>query len=253
MRRATPVGEILSAMELMDHNTLRLVQAHGSGGKDGGGSRLLRDLLRSEPIERGSSGVSSRLYLLVETQGTNSEYDTSRMDVFLSRLYDAGTIRNGYLAQDAGQISEMWGIRESCNPCVSRAGCVYKFDVSVPIEDYVAIARDIEGRLWSSMEREDVVVCLWGHINDGNAHINIVTPGRFEAEADVERTVEAIVFDEVLKRGGSISAEHGIGQKKNDALGWIKGENVMNVMAQIKALFDPHGIMNPGKYLPKKH
>jgi FAD/FMN-containing dehydrogenase len=238
-------------MELMDHNTLRLVQAHGSGGNDGGGSRLLRDMLQADITEQ-KSDRHSHLYLLVETQGSNSEDDASKMNNFLSRLYDEGSIRNGYLAQDTRQISEMWSIRESCNPCVSRAGCVYKFDVSVPIEDYVTIARGVEGRLSASMEHEDIIVCLWGHVNDGNAHINIVTPGRFEKEADIEGTIEKIVFDEVLKHGGSISAEHGIGQKKNEVLGRLKGEHVMNIMAQIKALFDPHGIMNPGKYLPKK-
>ncbi|KAL3810556.1 hypothetical protein ACHAXA_009789 [Cyclostephanos tholiformis] len=245
------LGEILSAMEFMDHNTLKLVQAHGFGG-NGDGPRLLRDMLQSDPSKQ-ESDRSRQLYLLVETQGSNSADDASKMDNFLAHLYDSGTIRNGFLAQDSRQMTEMWRIRESCNPSVLRAGCVYKFDVSVPIEDYMTIAREVEGRLFASVKHVDPIVCVWGHVNDGNAHINIVTPGRFETESAIEETIETIVFDEVLKHSGSISAEHGIGQKKNEALGRLKDENIMVIMAQIKALFDPHGIMNPGKYLPNKY
>ena len=93
-------------------------------------------------------------------------------------------------------------------------------------------------------------VCVWGHVADGNAHVNIVTPGQYKKDTALAKHIETIVYDSVLKRSGSISAEHGIGQSKKEYLGHIKDDNVLNIMKQMKMMFDPHGIMNPNKYLP---
>ncbi len=238
------LGEILSAMELMDCNTLKFVQEHGYAGTDGG-ARLVQEMLESDGCTSHPGG-SRPFYLLVETQGSNSDHDSSKMDSFLARLFDSNTIQNGFMANDFKQLREMWSIREACNPCVARAGYVYKFDVSIPIEEYMCVALELE-----SLQRFDLTVCVWGHVADGNAHINIVTPGKFEKDYALAKEIETIVYDTVLERSGSISAEHGIGQSKNEALGRIKEKNVLDVMKQVKAMFDPHGIMNPGKFLPK--
>ena len=239
------LGEILSAFELIDNNTLHFVQQHGYAGVDGA-SRLLQDILESDESTSHSSG-SRPLFLLVETQGSNSVHDSSKMESFLERLFDSNTIQNGVLANDMRQMNDMWSIREACNPCVARAGCVYKFDVSIPIEEYIDVALELERLLL----RFDVKICVWGHVADGNAHINIVTPGRYEKDYELANDIETIVYDTVLKRHGSISAEHGIGQSKKGALGRFKDANILEVMGQIKALIDPHGIMNPGKVLPR--
>jgi FAD/FMN-containing dehydrogenase len=239
------LGEILSAFELIDTNTLHFVQQHGYAGVDGA-SRLVQDILESDESTSHSSG-SRPLFLLVETQGSNSDHDSSKMESFLERLFDSNTIQNGVLANDMRQMNDMWSIREACNPCVARAGCVYKFDVSIPIEEYIDVALELERLLL----RFDVKICVWGHVADGNAHINIVTPGRFEKDYKLANNIQKIVYDTVLKRHGSISAEHGIGQSKKGALGRFKDANILEVMGQIKAFIDPHGIMNPGKVLPR--
>jgi FAD/FMN-containing dehydrogenase len=98
----------------------------------------------------------------------------------------------------------------------------------------------------------DIIVCVWGHVNGGNARINIVTPGQHIRNGTLAAIVEEIVYDSVVGRRGSISAEHGLGQSKNEAMGQFKERNTLDVMVQIKDMFDPHGIMNPGKYLPKR-
>jgi FAD/FMN-containing dehydrogenase len=85
---------------------------------------------------------------------------------------------------------------------------------------------------------------------DGNLHCNVVTPGVFEEDPDVLAYVEQCVFDAVVKRNGSISAEHGLGQYKNNKLSKIKDPATLRSMFAIKRLFDPRGILNPGKYLP---
>jgi FAD/FMN-containing dehydrogenase len=259
------LGEILSALELMDYNTLSLVHKYGGGG--GGGSRLLDDiLLQSNPSSHDikqeseeelrliSSSLSRPVYLLVEAQGSNIEHDTAKMNAFLTHLHTTSIITNGYLAQNYNQVNEMWSIRESCNPCVAKAGCVYKFDISIPVEEYMDITYEIESKLRTNIycSNMEFTVCVWGHVNDGNAHINIVTPGQSTKNSKLATFIEEIVYDSVIQRYGSISAEHGLGQSKNDVMGRYKDRITLDVMQQIKDMFDPHGIMNPGKYLPKR-
>ena len=244
------LGEILSAVELMDYNTLECVQKHGLVG-DCSASQLLKDLLDT-PTQEQSSSTNSPLFILVETQGSHLENDTTTMDSFITQLFDNGTVQNGFVAQDNKQILEMWSIRESCNPCVSAEGCCYKFDVSIPVDEYMDVAYEVENKLQQEESSVgDVRVCVWGHLADGNAHINVVTPGRYTKDINLAKRIETIVYGSVVSRKGSISAEHGLGQAKNEYLGQIKEKNTMDIMKQIRSTLDPHGIMNPNKYLPR--
>jgi FAD/FMN-containing dehydrogenase len=242
------LGEVLSAMELMDWQTLSLVQKSISGNEE--------VLLLNEMLNNGSNGTASSqphpLYLLVETQGSNSEHDSIKMDSFLTRLTETSTISNGYLATDSTKINSFWNIREACNPSVSRNGYVYKYDISIPIEEYMEIAAEVKASLSRNASFPQTLVCVWGHIADGNAHVNVVTPSLFQKDELLAAFVNEAVYVSVLKRNGSISAEHGIGQSKTKILAQIKDENVMDAMLGLKALFDPHGIMNPGKVLHRK-
>ena len=232
------LGEILSATEVIDHNTLLLVAQNNSE------SRLLRDLLSADP------STPQPLVLLVETQGSHFEHDAAKMDSFLARLHERNVIANGFLARDIAQVQDMWRIRESCNASAARAGRVHKFDVSVPLAEYMATAREVEQELASPAPPTDLTVCVWGHVGDGNAHINVVTPGRHGKDAALAARIEAAVYGAVRRRNGSISAEHGLGQAKHELVGSTKAPGVLDVMTDVKALFDPRGIMNPGKYLP---
>jgi len=85
---------------------------------------------------------------------------------------------------------------------------------------------------------------------DGNLHCNIVSPGLFEKNAELSKLIDEGVLEEVIKRNGSISAEHGLGQYKHKYLPRIKDPSTLNTMYGVKKLFDPQNIMNPGKYLP---
>jgi FAD/FMN-containing dehydrogenase len=90
----------------------------------------------------------------------------------------------------------------------------------------------------------------WGHILDGNLHFNVAIPGKFEKDDAVLQRLEPALFEAVIRRGGSISAEHGLGQSKNQYLDKIHDPAKLETMRSIKQLFDPHGILNPHKYLP---
>lgn len=143
-----------------------------------------------------------------------------------------------------------WEIRESCNPIIREIGYNYKYDISLPLSDYYDIAEEMRERLATKPE---AVVVNWGHVIDGNLHLNIVTPGAFSADEKIKSLIEPFIFESVIRRGGSISAEHGLGQCKNNYLGkYAKNEDVLKVMKSLKKIFDPNGIMNPGKFLPTR-
>ena len=91
---------------------------------------------------------------------------------------------------------------------------------------------------------------FYAKTEDGNLHCNIVCPGVFERDAELSKLIDESILKEVMKRNGSISAEHGLGQYKHKYLPQIKDQHTLKTMYNIKNLFDPHQIMNPGKYLP---
>jgi len=237
------LGEVLSALEVMDLNTMSCVKrAFVNSGRE---SQLL------DEIVDGSGQASQQpIFLLIEAQGSNEEHDASKMDTFLTNLFETGSIQNGFLAQDTKQLQEMWELREACNPSVASTGYVYKFDVSIPVPFFFDTAQEVESKLVEN-GIEGVTVCVWGHLGDGNAHINIVKANSFDKDIDLAKIAESVVFQSVLKRKGSISAEHGLGQTKNEYLRDIKSDAELEIMRQLKSLFDPHGIMNPMKYLPR--
>jgi D-2-hydroxyglutarate dehydrogenase len=87
----------------------------------------------------------------------------------------------------------------------------------------------------------------YGHVGDGNLHLNVVTP---QHDAEVLALIEPFVYEWTRDVRGSISAEHGIGQMKVNAISYSKDAVALSVMRGVKALFDPEGIMNPYKVLP---
>ena len=144
-----------------------------------------------------------------------------------------------------------WQIRESCNPMIKDVGYTYKYDVSVPVSDFYNIATEIKNRL-SATEYDHALTVVWGHFIDGNVHLNIVLPGKFDVDMYFSEWLESTIYDSVQKMKGSISAEHGLGQSKRKYLAKVKDKVALDLMYKIKQMLDPNGIMNPGKYLPDR-
>jgi len=146
------------------------------------------------------------------------------------------------------KVHEIWEVRESCNPILMSQGYNYKYDISIPISEYYSIVEEMRERLSS---RSDAMDANWGHIIDGNLHFNVITPGNYELDLEIQNLLEPYLYEAVFRRGGSISAEHGIGQCKNKYIGTLaKNPEVLNLMQVVKRSLDPNGIMNPEKYLP---
>jgi len=226
------LGEILSAFEMMDGYSQRLVH------KQTGNKR---------PIEG-----EYPFYCMVETSGSNSEHDSAKLEAFLEHAMGEGLVADGTLAENETQQKALWGWREGITEAIGHAGGTYKYDLSIPIQDLYKIVEDTQERLEKAglISEDDSQPCVgvvgFGHMGDGNLHLNI--PVRRYTD-EVRETLEPWVYEWVSKRNGSISAEHGLGIAKNKYIGYSRSETMIKLMKQIKSLFDPKGIMNPYKYV----
>ncbi|HEV2430761.1 MAG TPA: FAD-linked oxidase C-terminal domain-containing protein, partial [Burkholderiales bacterium] len=144
------------------------------------------------------------------------------------------------LAQSGEQARSLWRIRETIPEAQFTN---VKHDVSVPVSkipEFIELAGNALAAAFS-----DVQVFCFGHVGDGNLHYN-VGPERL---VDRREAVNRIVYDTVARLGGSISAEHGLGQLKRDEVRAHKAPLEIELMRAIKATLDPKGLMNPGKVL----
>jgi D-lactate dehydrogenase (cytochrome) len=156
------------------------------------------------------------------------------------RIGQALAEREAVLAQSSEQARSLWRIRESI-PEAQFANV--KHDISLPISripDFVALA---ERELKASFVQTEIY--CFGHVGDGNLHYN-VGPERLLASRDA---INRIVYDAVERLGGSISAEHGLGQLKREAIRGHKPPVELELMRRLKTALDPQGLMNPGKVL----
>ncbi|RKP24180.1 FAD linked oxidase, C-terminal domain-containing protein, partial [Syncephalis pseudoplumigaleata] len=221
------LSEILSAFEFWDHKAAGLVRAHhGVGHKD--------PLTSQYPF-----------YVLVETQGSDREHDMAKLNGFLEKLLESSIV-------DDGVIKSLWSLRELIPEACSKAGAVYKYDVSIPVPKLYTLVEDMRERLAAvgllGQQVEEVIG--YGHVGDGNLHLNITATSY---DSKVTQAIEPYVYEWTAKHAGSISAEHGLGLMKAEKIGYSKSPSMIHLMRQIKQLIDPHGIMNPYKYFPSTH
>ncbi len=167
----------------------------------------------------------------------------------LAQAADRGLILDGVVAQSQAQRLAFWKLRDSLSDAQKPEGASIKHDVSVPIS---AIPRFIE-------EASQAVIAshpgarpvAFGHLGDGNIHFNISQPKGADKAAFLVHlaAINRIVHDIVHANGGSISAEHGLGQAKIDEITRYKQKAALETMRTIKRALDPRGIMNPGKLI----
>ena len=221
------LGEVLSAFEFLDD------EAHAVVSGPHGGAR--------RPLEAGC-----RHYVLVEVSGSDEAHDAAKLDTFLESVMGSGLVRDGTIAADETQAKAIWGVREGITGALAREGRVYKYDVSLPLAMLYELVEEMRAR----MTPLGATTAAFGHLGDGNLHLNVTTPGRFEREPAVLDAIEPFVYEWVAARRGSISAEHGIGSMKPHVLHLAKSGPMIEVMRGLKTLLDPNGILNPGKVLP---
>jgi FAD/FMN-containing dehydrogenase len=161
---------------------------------------------------------------------------------------ESGSVVDGVISQSEAQAKDLWSYREGIAEAVTPY-TPYLYDTSVRISEVPAYLGALD-RLVSELYPDFEVVWL-GHFGDGNLHMNILKPADMDVEVFEQACAEvnAGVFELTREHGGSISAEHGIGILKQPYLGYTRSAADIERMRGIKAVFDPHNIMNPGKLL----
>ena len=199
-------------------------------------------LVTSPPAEgRPPLAHDYEYYILVEALGGDSQSDEERFLSVLTRAMEEGTIVDAVIAQNQGERNAMWAIRDDVGQ-VAQNWPIFAFDISVPLnnmESYlIALRAELDDR-W-----QDNTCMVFGHLGDGNLHIIV---GMGERSAEAKKAVEEVVYRGLPERGGSVSAEHGIGVQKKAYLGMSRSADEIALMQMMKTALDPKGILNPGK------
>jgi len=202
------------------------------------------DLLTEGPgaSHRRPLGTRCEAYLLVEAEGGDPDGDHKRFMQVLEAMLEGEVIRDAAVAQSEGERNALWAIRNDI-PTLSRVlGRAVGFDVSVPIAAMATYVAELRTALVQDWPQALLVV--FGHVADNNLHV-VVTIGP-DTEVQAKRIADC-VYRGVTARHGSISAEHGIGLQKRDALRARLPQPVMALMRQLKSSLDPDDVLNPGK------
>ncbi len=181
-------------------------------------------------------------YVLVELAG--SQPLESLEESYFDALSEADLANECVLCENEGQALNLWKIREQIATASNHMGSFLIYDFSVDITQWMELVKDVRTRTAGKG-----FTVSYGHIGDGNLHVNIVyTDPKLKDE--LVSILEPATFDWLHKKKGSISAEHGIGFMKANFLNYAKPDNVIHILRDIKKVFDPKGILNPYKVLP---
>ncbi len=189
----------------------------------------------------------SRYYVLLEFERTTAEVPELAHAAF-SDCVSGGWVADGVISQSERQRDELWSYRENIAQALTPF-TPYKNDVAVRVSQVPGFLAAIEGEVGKRYPAFEVI--WFGHIGDGNLHLNILKPADWDID-DFKRDCEKVsqsVLAIVKEFDGSISAEHGVGLLKRDQLEFTRSYAEIELMKSLKAVFDPGGIMNPGKLL----
>lgn len=186
--------------------------------------------------------TKSSYYVLMEIE---ESYQEEALSIF-EKLMEEGRITDGTLSQSAEQAQEIWALRENISESIAPYK-PYKNDIAVRISKLPEFLTQVDSLL--KKEYPEYKVVWFGHIGDGNLHINILKPESIKEDKFVKNCerVNQLLFSKIQEFGGTISAEHGVGLLKKPYLHYAKSLEEINYMKEIKKIFDPDYIMNPGK------
>ena len=179
------------------------------------------------------------------------EHARNLMEQVLEAAFEAGIANDAVIASNLSQAQSFWTMREHITMAQAQEGANLKHDISLPISELDAFIRETDQLIREQFA--GVRIINFGHLGDGNLHYNIAPPlgvNASEFNRVHEEAIHDVVYSQVEKHHGSISAEHGIGQLKLPDLEAHRGSVAHQLMRSIKTALDPKNIMNPGKVLP---
>lgn len=218
-------GGKLSAFELMWPDFYDIVTTRVAGSRP--------------PLAPGAGG-----YVLLEASGVDPSHDAQHFETVLADALEQGLAMDAVIAQSHADAQALWQVRDGSGELRQVFWPHVGFDVSVPTGEIGAFVQSLVLRLRQRWPQ--VATVFFGHIVDANVHIAV----RVGDDAQPESEIEELVYAEVGRWQGSISAEHGIGTAKRGYLHHSRSPAELRLMRQIKEALDPHGILNPGKVLP---
>jgi FAD/FMN-containing dehydrogenase len=224
-------GSTLTAFELVSDFAVSLVERHFAP-------------LRSPFAARHPQAV------LVEVSDHEDEHHArGLLEGLLADAMDRGLVRDAAIAENLAHAKSLWSLRENISEAQAAEGKNIKHDISVPISLIADFIASTDAALMAA--HPGIRMVTFGHLGDGNLHYNVSPPAGMKDTDFLERQygINRIVHDAVAAHGGSISAEHGIGQLKRDELVRYKDPHELALMRAIRRAVDPAGIMNPGKLL----
>ncbi|CAM8670532.1 putative FAD-linked oxidoreductase [Sphingobium sp. AntQ-1] len=231
----TLLGDSVEGFEVIADETLGFVLGHIPGTRS--------------PIE-----TRTPWHVLIEVDHADlSEPGPSeRLEAALAEAFERGIAVDAALAANEAQADAFWRIRESLSESEKAQGPALQYDISVPVAKMPAFM--IDAAAAAEARFPGTTASSFGHLGDGNVHFHVRAPkGTGDGPAWIATQGQAIngfVHDAVVAAGGSISAEHGIGQMKRAELGRLASPARIGALRAIKAAFDPKGLFNPGKLIP---
>jgi D-lactate dehydrogenase (cytochrome) len=219
----------LTSFELIAHIALDFSVRHAMGNRD--------PLSSKHPW-----------YVLMELSSSRDDARAT-LEAILEKGLEDGIVDDAAIAESMAQRIAFWKLREDISAAQKPEGGSIKHDISVPVAAVPAFIAEANEAVVKQFPGARPVP--FGHLGDGNIHYNVSQPIGANAADFLARwhEVNAVVFAIVLRMGGSISAEHGIGVLKRNELPDVKDKVAIELMRSFKALLDPLGIMNPGKVL----
>lgn len=187
----------------------------------------------------------AQYYALLEFEILNNDTLDEVMELF-ETCVEQGWVLDGVISQSEQQAQNLWRLREDISETISE-WTPYKNDIATLISQVPAFLQEVESIV--NEKYPDFEIIWFGHIGDGNVHLNILKPENLSREEFLIKCGEVSrwVFDIVKNHQGSISAEHGVGLLKKDYLHYSRSDAEIQLMKAVKQAFDPNGIMNPGK------
>ena len=189
--------------------------------------------------------TQAEYYALLEFEALSEGDIDIAMELF-EHCMEQGWVLDGVISQSETQAKNLWRLREDISETISE-WTPYKNDISVVVSKVPQFLTEIDEVV--TQHYPDFEIIWFGHIGDGNLHLNILKPEALPKEDFFAKCIEVNkwVFEIVQKHGGSVSAEHGVGLVKKDYLHYTRSALEVDLMRGIKAVFDPNNVMNPGK------
>ncbi|MET0764849.1 MAG: FAD-binding oxidoreductase [Blastococcus sp.] len=225
-------GDRLTGFEIMSRQSVEFVLRHAAGVRD--------------PF-----GDVHPWYALVELSDTLPDAGLGELlETALAEAFERGMAVDAVVASGPAQVTGLWALREGISEAQNFEGPSLKHDITVPVSSIPAFVERADRALAAAVP--GIRIVAYGHIGDGNLHYNLSKPlgtadEEFRGRAD---ELARIVYDSTAAFDGSISAEHGLGQSKREVIVDYKDGLELDLMRGLKTLFDPAGLMNPGKVLP---